>query len=230
MTSDENPADTVIEQAAAVLNGAIVREALAGNLEIEVFTGDGISLERALAHSLAEAGLLADPADRDWQMCDRDACEYTAMFKARAERAKRYLTASPRFWSKVDIGSCWLWTGSTDEHGYGQFWFEGRLVSAHRWSYESLRGPIPDGLFLDHLCRVVNCVNPVHLEPVTNRENVIRGFSSRGPLRYCRKGHEMTEENTYTRPDGSNSTCRTCKRARDAQRRAKKQVEGGSNA
>lgn len=65
MTSDENPADTVIKAAAAVLNGAIVREALAGNLEIEVFTGDGISLERALAHSLAEAGLLADPADRD---------------------------------------------------------------------------------------------------------------------------------------------------------------------
>lgn len=77
-------------------------------------------------------------------------------------------------WSLVDKdgpGGCWLWTGSQDGKGYGKTG-RGRI---HRIVYEELVGPIPDGLQLDHLCRVRNCVNPAHLEPVTGRENVRRG-------------------------------------------------------
>jgi hypothetical protein len=70
---------------------------------------------------------------------------------------------------------CWLWTGYVDRHGYGQF-KGAKQGSAHRWSYEYHAGPIPEGLQLDHLCRVRSCVNPAHLEPVTCRVNVSRGL------------------------------------------------------
>lgn len=79
-----------------------------------------------------------------------------------------------RFWANVDKDAgapCWLWTGSLNSDGYGRF--NGKL--AHRRTYLEVVGPIPDGLVLDHLCRVRNCVNPDHLEPVTQRENMRRG-------------------------------------------------------
>ena len=83
-----------------------------------------------------------------------------------------------RFWSKVDkLGdrwACWLWTGATME-GYGQFSYAGQSQLAHRLAYTELVGPIPGGMTLDHLCRTRACVNPLHLEPVTNRENILRG-------------------------------------------------------
>ncbi len=96
-------------------------------------------------------------------------------------------TEAERFWVKVDVlGDCWLWAAGLDGHGYGQFRVGSRtdgtrrMVRAHRWAYEHLVGVIPDGLDLDHLCRTPRCVNPAHLEPVTNRENSRRGFASRG--------------------------------------------------
>jgi len=80
-----------------------------------------------------------------------------------------------RFWSKVEkTVSCWLWTAST-RRGYGQFVINNKPTPAHRFAYEQLVGDIPRGLQLDHLCRVRNCVNPEHLEPVTSRENILRG-------------------------------------------------------
>ena len=81
---------------------------------------------------------------------------------------------SARFWAKVDkTETCWLWTGGQSA-GYGRFGFKGRPnLGAHRFAYELLVGPIPPGLDLDHLCRVRNCVNPDHLEPVTRRENLL---------------------------------------------------------
>lgn len=82
-----------------------------------------------------------------------------------------------RFWSKVDkTDTCWLWTGSGNPGGYGLFLSNGKNQSAHRYSYKLHKGEIPAGLYLDHLCRVPACVNPDHLEPVTNRENGIRGL------------------------------------------------------
>ena len=84
-----------------------------------------------------------------------------------------------RFVHKVAFaGECWLWTGATPipGHQYGQFRDEhSNRVQAHRWSYEFFVGPIPDGLYVDHLCRNEACVNPQHLQPVTLQENCLRG-------------------------------------------------------
>ena len=81
-----------------------------------------------------------------------------------------------RFMLKVRQGEngCVFWTASTDKKGYGMFRVNGRMVRAHRWAYEYFRRPIPDGLELDHLCRVRACVRVEHLEPVTTSENVRR--------------------------------------------------------
>lgn len=122
-----------------------------------------------------------------------------------------------RFWSKVsggDFTECWLWTASLNDSGYGQFAVDGRPLRAHRVAYELMIAPIPDGLQLDHLCRVRACVNPWHLEPVTNEVNTERGeFRSTRPLTktHCRHGHEFTDDNTRIDPQGYRR-CRTCER------------------
>lgn len=81
------------------------------------------------------------------------------------------------FWSYVFFheDGCWEWTGAKTAAGYGQF--TRRKEYAHRHAYEDLVGPIPEGLVIDHLCRNPSCVNPDHLEPVTQRENIRRGTS-----------------------------------------------------
>ena len=125
-----------------------------------------------------------------------------------------------RFWEKVKKSdTCWLWVGNLNEAGYGYFHLappRGRRVKAHRYAYEALAGPIPDGLQLDHLCRVRNCVNPAHLEPVTVRENTRRGMSpaaKHGAKTHCVHGHEFTPENTYVIPGSPGwRRCRTCQR------------------
>src|SRR5439155_25368097 len=77
-----------------------------------------------------------------------------------------------------ELGRCWIWTGTLWD-GYGTMAINRRSqpgsYTAHRLIYQFLRGPIPNGMTLDHLCRVRNCVRPDHLEPVTLRENLIRG-------------------------------------------------------
>lgn len=79
----------------------------------------------------------------------------------------------PRFLAKVNkSGECWLWTAATDDDGYGRFWFNGRMVQAHRYAYERYVGVIPDGVGLDHKCRVRHCVNPAHLRPGGQVENM----------------------------------------------------------
>ena len=89
-----------------------------------------------------------------------------------------------RLWSKVSIPrdvmtGCWLWMGSTVRGGYGQIRDERRAKYVHRVAYESVVGEIPSGLQLDHLCRVRRCVNPRHLEPVTQKVNVGRGLATK---------------------------------------------------
>lgn len=84
-----------------------------------------------------------------------------------------------RFWAKVDAeGDCWVWTGALSDTGYGSFAPAGKAKSAHRFAYESLVGPIPVGLQLDHLCRNRACVNPDHLEPVSATENTRRSSAA----------------------------------------------------
>lgn len=111
---------------------------------------------------------------------------------------------------------CWTWTGHL-HLGYGRVYFQGLKALAHRVVYEQVVGPIPEGLVLDHLCRQTSCVNPRHLEPVTNAENVLRGVGApaqNARKTHCKWGHPFEGENVIRRPDGRE--CRTC--ARENQR------------
>jgi hypothetical protein len=127
-----------------------------------------------------------------------------------AVRNNRGKSPLERFMEKVDrTGSCWLWTGTISRKGYGMFWPTAKGTPAHRWSYEHYVGPIPDGLQIDHLCRVRHCVNPAHLEPVTSKENQVRSPFNPAARTHCPQGHPYDEENTYRHPDNRRA-CRTC--------------------
>lgn len=121
-----------------------------------------------------------------------------------------------RFWSKVEITpACWLWRGVfRGSYGAIQIGGKGSLMeSAHRLAYTFLVGPIPEGLQIDHLCRVRACVNPDHLEPVTLRENVLRGQSpmaENARKTHCKHGHAFIEGNIYTHPKRRTRHCRAC--------------------
>jgi len=121
-----------------------------------------------------------------------------------------------RFESKVSKSvMCWQWTGCTVRLGYGRFSIAGVPMAAHRAAYQLFVGPIPKGLDIDHLCRNPGCVNPSHLEPVTRRENTLRGFGRpavQARQVRCKRGHEFSAENTQAEKDGSRR-CRECRRA-----------------
>jgi hypothetical protein len=125
-----------------------------------------------------------------------------------------------RFWSRVDkSGDCWLWTASRDYKGYGQFRLDGKNRKAHRVAYQMLIGPIPVDLCIDHLCRVRHCVNPAHMEVVTNAENIRRGRTGawERAITHCPTGHPYDETNTYVYRGMRN--CRACNRERSRERR-----------
>jgi hypothetical protein len=136
-------------------------------------------------------------------------------------RGHKVQPLAPRFWSKVDkTGECWLWTASTSRLGYGMFSVGDRMIGAHRIAYELIVGPIPEGLVIDHLCFTRNCVNPDHLEPVTQTENLRR---MGGRKTHCPHGHEYTVENSYINRDGTKA-CRTCHRESGRRRYAKRKL------
>lgn len=147
------------------------------------------------------------------------------------------LLPAARFWAKVDkTESCWVWTACRNRDGYGRFHLAGRNVRAHRVAYELLKGPIPAGLTIDHLCRVHDCVNPAHLEPVTNRENNLRGntvAATNAAKTHCPEGHALVEGNLdlYQLRLGQRS-CRTCHNARmcawQRARRARERARGAA--
>jgi hypothetical protein len=126
---------------------------------------------------------------------------------------RRTQPLSDRLWAKVNkTDTCWLWTGAKIHHGYGKIGIDKeRTELVHRVSYELLVGPIPDGLVIDHLCRVTACVNPAHLEAVTQAENVRRGRSGDHLVArtHCPQGHPYDEVNTRIYRGRRN--CRACK-------------------
>jgi HNH endonuclease len=142
-----------------------------------------------------------------------------------------------RFWGFVDtdgplptwapfLGPCWVWTGRHGPFGHGRFLVGGKgskQATSHRYAYEMIVGPIPDGLVLDHLCRNPSCVRPDHLEPVTQRENLLRGLTfqaANAAKTHCKRGHPFDEANTIWRKiPGSGGVGRSCRECRNAPRR-----------
>jgi len=129
------------------------------------------------------------------------------------------MNALHRFFAKVQIddpNGCWLWTAFKDPLGYGRFQIFGLPQLSHRISYMAVRGPIPEGLELDHLCRNPPCCNPAHLEAVTRRENLLRSpitFSGINVVKtHCKRGHPLSGENLYVPPN--NPTYRGCRSCR----------------
>lgn len=125
------------------------------------------------------------------------------------------------FWNRVHkTDTCWIWVGGIGEFGHGYFGRNGPTKLAHRTAYEMCVGPIPAGLVLDHLCKNPSCVNPAHLEPVTQGENVRRADSRVGrkmQQTHCLKGHPLSGDNLKIVRSGARRPrrcCRVCQRGR----------------
>ncbi len=143
-----------------------------------------------------------------------------------------------RFWSKIKTSNihsyngtpCLEWTAFIDPNGYGKFKLNGKTKRAHRLSYEESKGKIPDGLVMNHICRTRHCVNPDHLEAITQQENCQKGIAGFvGGLKqrlktHCPHGHPYSKENTYVYPNGSRE-CRICKRIKSRQWEQHKKLE-----
>lgn len=133
------------------------------------------------------------------------------------------------FWLKVnkngpvpdhrpDLGPCWLWTAAKTSSGYGGVKFQGKMWQSHRFIYHFTVRPVPRQLDVDHLCRNPGCVNPQHLEPVTSRENTMRGVNHvaiNAVKSLCSRGHLLSKENTFQshRKRGERE-CRSCAKLR----------------
>lgn len=125
-----------------------------------------------------------------------------------------------RIQDKIEVqeNECWYWIAYTDPDGYGRVrWNNKAGYFAHRAVYEILVGHISEGLQVDHLCRVRHCVNPKHMEPVTNKENINRGSKNstlKGQFQrnktHCSRGHPYDVANTYVTPKGWRM-CRACR-------------------
>lgn len=122
----------------------------------------------------------------------------------------------------VTESGCFLWIGTINKNGYGKLSYSRngkRYVKwAHRVSYETYVGKIPEGLDLDHKCRVRCCINPNHLEPVTRSENSKRGISGevvrerRKNVHFCKNGHLYSDENVRKNKHSNARVCKECQR------------------
>lgn len=167
-------------------------------------------------------------------------CGRPCAVRGTPRRPAKSTPVADRLWRRVDragpvpahrpdLGPCWTWTGSVSKDGYGRIYVPRPrypMVKVHRVAFELMVGPIPEGLYIDHLCHNGDplcpsagdcfhrrCVNPAHLEAVDRRENNLRGnsFCARHARQtHCYKGHEYTPENTI-RSRETGRQCRTCR-------------------
>lgn len=132
------------------------------------------------------------------------------------------------------VSPCWVSDRATKPNGYTTMYAWGKVRFTHRVAYEAYVGPIPDGLVIDHLCRVRACCNPAHLEPVTNRENLLRGetlIAAEASATHCVAGHPFTPANTRRTSKGKRH-CRACdkRRAQDYRDRKRAALAGALSA
>jgi hypothetical protein len=122
-----------------------------------------------------------------------------------------------RFHAKYAVNGdgCWIWTASKLKSGYGIFTDTNRRsITAHKWSYLHFNGVIPDGFVIDHICRQTSCVNPAHLQAITQSENIKRSLhvQARGARTHCSNGHEYTAANTVRIAGRRGRICLACRR------------------
>lgn len=143
-----------------------------------------------------------------------------------------------RFWSYVEpqANGCSIWTGAKLGGGYGQFCLningKRRTIVAHRYAYILAKGPVPDGKCLDHLCRNRACVEVEHLEPVTMRENVLRGIgitARYAKATHCVRGHPFSGDNLRRYKSNGSRSCLTCGRERMRECRKRKKERLGES-
>ncbi len=150
-------------------------------------------------------------------------CTSRACINPEHRSPRKPLSFEERLWANTEkTDTCWLWHGLTNKEGYGRTKNEGKSLIAHRAFYELLVGPIPEGLTLDHLCRVRNCVRPDHLEPVTSGENVLRGdgpCARNARKEFCVRGHPLSD--AYVANGGR--YCQVCGRDRMREWRARRE-------
>lgn len=147
-----------------------------------------------------------------FESVDPESSEKPAVIQAKYE-----VTSRERFWSKVEKseGGCWSWSASCNMDGYGQFLYHGKMCRSHRIAYTWIKGEIPVGFELDHVCRNRKCVNPEHLEAVDHRTNSIRAMIATGVkagATHCVNGHPFNDANTGIRKTGSGRYCKVCSR------------------
>lgn len=141
--------------------------------------------------------------------------KHSAATKAKMRAAwERRRPQLPDFWDRVEKSAgCWLWKGSSRDDRYGQYQRDGVYHLAHRYAYEQVRGPIPEGMELDHLCRRPRCVRPDHLEAVTPTVNQHRGYGFSGinhRKTHCINGHELSGANVQIQRTGKRAGRRRC--------------------
>lgn len=138
------------------------------------------------------------------------------------QRRNRRRPVADRLLARIVVtdSDCWEWQGSRN-NGYGFIRVDYRLVGAHRVSYQEFVGEIPAGLTLDHLCRNPPCINPAHLEPVTNAENIRRSAVLRT---HCVRGHLLAGDNLY--PSSVRRGRRVCRPCNQERSRLQRQAEG----
>jgi hypothetical protein len=149
-----------------------------------------------------------------------------------ARNRQRWIASLHKRIVSDQVTGCWIWTGAKSSQGYAKAIYDWRVYPVHRVLLEESLGPIAPALQVDHLCRNRACCNPAHLEPVTQRENILRGESpsaQHARKTHCPRGHAYTPDNTYRRASGARR-CRSCTLANNRTAAGRRAHEGENHA